>query len=123
MHVVVSFTKKVRQSEFTAANLTQRNTIIEKETLAIMKCVEHFRPIIFNGEITIYTNNANIISRKAFTIQINRWKLLLEEYNYTLTHISTLKNKAADGLTRICPVLIVTNFKGIKLNLKKIANF
>lgn len=104
-------------------NETELNyTIIEKETLAILKCVEHFKPIIFNNHITIFTDNANIIAQKGLTKRINRWKLLLEEYNYELRHIRTQDNTAADGLTRIYHLLTGIEKTGIKLNLIEIAN-
>lgn len=59
-------------------NNTESNyTIVEKETLAGVKGIEHFKPIIFNSKIIIYTDNANILAKKSLTKRINRWKLVL----------------------------------------------
>lgn len=83
-------------------NNTEINyTIIEKETLAILKSLNHFKQTIFGYKIKIYTDNTNIINPSSLTKRINRWKLILEEYQYTLHHIKGKSNTGADGLTRL----------------------
>ena len=76
-------------------------TIVEKETLAILKAINHFRNIVFNSKIVIYTDSMNIIYSKGMTNRINRWKIILEEYNYEIKHISGVKNIVADQISRL----------------------
>ncbi|KAG0420320.1 Retrovirus-related Pol polyprotein from transposon 17.6 [Dictyocoela roeselum] len=75
-------------------------TVIEKEVLAILKSLQHFKQIVFNTKIHIYTDNANLLFNGDISRRINRWKLIMEEFNYELHHISGTKNTHADFLSR-----------------------
>ncbi|KAG0440500.1 Transposon Tf2-6 polyprotein [Dictyocoela muelleri] len=74
--------------------------VIEKEVLAILKSLQHFKQIIFNTKVHIYTDNANLLFHGDISRRINRWKLIMEEFNYELHHISGTKNEHADFLSR-----------------------
>ncbi|MGL5707545.1 MAG: reverse transcriptase domain-containing protein [Aeromonas sp.] len=76
-------------------------TIVEKETLAILKALEKFKPIIFNNEVTIKTDNMNIVHTSSASKRIQRWKLQLEEFNYKIVHISGQENSIADAFSRL----------------------
>ncbi|KAG0420206.1 Retrovirus-related Pol polyprotein from transposon, partial [Dictyocoela roeselum] len=91
--VIGYFSKKYTKCE-------ENYTVIEKEVLSILRSVQHFRQIIFNTKIIIMTDNANIIFQGDITKRINRWKLILEEYDYELLHIKGELNKKADYLSR-----------------------
>ncbi|KAF9761098.1 Retrovirus-related Pol polyprotein from transposon 17.6 [Nosema granulosis] len=79
----------------------QRYTVMEKELLAIIKALQHFKNIIFNSQILIKTDNANITFLKDSTnSRVQRWRLLLEEFDYTLEHIKGTTNTAADHFSR-----------------------
>lgn len=57
---------------------TERNyTMVEKKTLAVMKNLEHFKQILFNSHIQIFTDNINVISHKVLSKRINGGKLYL----------------------------------------------
>lgn len=65
---------------------------MEKETLAILKSVSHFKNIIYGTEINIFTDNSNLLSRKNYTKRINRWIILLNEMNINMKHIKGVDN-------------------------------
>ncbi|KAG0440594.1 Retrovirus-related Pol polyprotein from transposon [Dictyocoela muelleri] len=47
-------------------------TITEKVTLAILKSLYHFKPIIFNNKIIFHTDNKNLIPDKPLTSRRQR---------------------------------------------------
>ncbi|KAG0441617.1 Retrovirus-related Pol polyprotein from transposon 17.6 [Dictyocoela muelleri] len=75
-------------------------TTIEKEFLAIINSLEHFKPLIFNSKVIIETDNKNLTFNGDITKRVQRWKLLMEEYDYCLRHIEGIKNSDADALSR-----------------------
>ncbi|KAG0420678.1 Transposon Tf2-8 polyprotein [Dictyocoela roeselum] len=75
--------------------------IVEKETQAIIKCLNHFKTLIYNTKIYIYGDNKNLTFNGPLTKRIERWKLTLEEYNYELIHIEGQNNKHADAFSRL----------------------
>ncbi|KAG0438521.1 Retrovirus-related Pol polyprotein from transposon [Dictyocoela muelleri] len=76
-------------------------SIVEKEVLSIIKSLNHFKPLIYNTKIFIYTDNKNLTFRGPLTKRIERWKLTLEEYDYELLHIEGKNNEHADSLSRL----------------------
>ncbi|KAF9754381.1 Retrovirus-related Pol polyprotein from transposon gypsy, partial [Nosema granulosis] len=78
-----------------------RYTIMEKELLSIIKALSQFKNIIFNSKIIINTDNANITFLKdSNNSRVQRWRLILEEFDYSLTHIKGSENTAADHISR-----------------------
>ncbi|KAG0419613.1 Retrovirus-related Pol polyprotein from transposon, partial [Dictyocoela roeselum] len=57
-------------------------SILEKEALSVLNAVQYFRSILITNKVLIYTDNKNLLFEKDLTNRIQRWKLLLEEYNY-----------------------------------------
>ncbi|KAG0420282.1 Transposon Tf2-8 polyprotein, partial [Dictyocoela roeselum] len=104
-------------------NKSERNyTIVEKELLAIIKTINHFKSILFNSKLIINSDNKNLIFNGPISKRINRWKLLLDEYDYDLKHIIDERNVLADYLSRnsICksiksPVNIPENYNDYPL--------
>ena len=76
-------------------------TILEKETLCIYKAMEHFKPILFSAKTNIFTDCKNCIENSDLSKRSNRWKLLLEQFNYTLRHVEGKQNKLADTISRL----------------------
>lgn len=69
-------------------NKTEMNySIVEKEVLAVIKAFIHFKTIIFNSRVNACSDNMNVVNTSEITGRISRWKLLLEEYDYMLTHV------------------------------------
>ncbi|KAG0441420.1 Transposon Tf2-8 polyprotein [Dictyocoela muelleri] len=50
------------------------------------------------------TDNKNLTFNGELTKRIERWKLTLEEYDYTLVHIEGKENHEADSLSRVYPI-------------------
>ncbi|KAG0420015.1 Transposon Tf2-11 polyprotein, partial [Dictyocoela roeselum] len=83
-------------------NESEKNyTVAEKELFAIIMSLLYFKPIIFTNRIIIHTDNKNLIPDKSISNRIQRWKLLIEEFNYEIKHIDGNKNVVADALSRI----------------------
>ena len=70
------------------SNSERGYSAIEREMLAIIKGMLSFRKLIWNAKTYIYTDNANITySSPIFNSRIQRWKLCLQEFKFTLIHI------------------------------------
>ncbi|KAG0438548.1 Retrovirus-related Pol polyprotein from transposon [Dictyocoela muelleri] len=68
--------------------------------MAILESLKHFKPLIFSSKVNILTDNKNLTFGGNLSKRINRWLLLLEEYNFSLKHVSSTNNNEADILSR-----------------------
>ncbi|KAG0435647.1 Retrovirus-related Pol polyprotein from transposon [Dictyocoela muelleri] len=76
-------------------------TVTEKETLSIILALQHFRTIILNTNIIIFTDHSNLKYLSTSKLQrVQRWKLLIEEFSPTIKFIKGKENVAADYLSR-----------------------
>ncbi|KAG0433987.1 Retrovirus-related Pol polyprotein from transposon 17.6, partial [Dictyocoela muelleri] len=75
-------------------------TVIEKEIYSIIKSLDHFKSLIYNTRVNIETDNKNLTFNGELSKRAYRWKLLIEEYDYTLRHIEGKENVHADVLSR-----------------------
>ena len=92
--IVSIFSKKLNESE-------SNYTTVEKELYAIIKSMEKFKNIVWGKKVHIYTDSKNILSLKeGANKRIQRWKSLLNEFDYKLTHIKGTDNIIADELSR-----------------------
>lgn len=93
-------------------NAAEKNySTIEKEFLAIIYCVSHFRPYLYGRKFTLVTDHRPLtwIHRvKDPTSRLMKWRLNLEEYDYTVIFKSGTTNKNADALSRIFKRLCFT---------------
>ncbi|KAG0420244.1 Transposon Tf2-9 polyprotein [Dictyocoela roeselum] len=97
-------------------------SVVEKEVLAIVKSITHFKPIIYNAPIIIKTDNKNITFDGDLSKRINRWKLILEEYDYKIVHIDGKNNNEADLLSRSFKVNNFTKSRIYKLPTLEVNN-
>jgi RNase H-like domain found in reverse transcriptase/Reverse transcriptase (RNA-dependent DNA polymerase)/Integrase zinc binding domain/Chromo (CHRromatin Organisation MOdifier) domain len=85
---------------------TERNyDIYERELLAIMKAITHWRPyLIWTKEpFTILTDHANLLhwkSPRKLNRRTARWHGELQDYNFKLQHVPGKLHTAADALSR-----------------------
>jgi RNase H-like domain found in reverse transcriptase/Integrase zinc binding domain len=85
---------------------TERNyDIYERELLAIMKAITHWRPyLIWTKEpFTILTDHANLLhwkSPRKLNHRTARWHGELQDYNFKLQHVPRKLHSAADALSR-----------------------
>lgn len=88
-----------------ALNKAESNyTTTEKELLAIIWCVKHFRPYLYGRKFKIVTDHKPLkwlFNVKDPGSRLVRWRLKLEEYEYEIVYKPGVKNSNADSLSRI----------------------
>lgn len=81
-----------------------RYSVIERELLAIVWSVKHFRPYLFGRRFKLVTDHKPLqwlFSVKDPGSRLSRWRLQLEEYDYEIIYKPGKKNGNADALSRI----------------------
>ena len=77
---------------------------VEKEALAIVYGVEHYRPFLYGLCFEIVTDCQPLkwlMTRKNLNPRLMRWALMLQSYNFIITHRPGKKNSNADSLSRL----------------------
>lgn len=86
-------------------NSAERNySTIEKELLAIVDSTKHFRPYLYGQNFLVETDHNPLVwlyKIKEPNSRLFRWKLRLEEYNFTVNYKKGKQNNVADALSRI----------------------
>lgn len=88
---------------------------IEKELLAIVWTIKHFRPYLYGRKFNIITDHKPLtwlFNVKDPGSRLVRWRLKLEEYDYAITYKPGKFNLNADALSRIKDTQ--TNVKNVK---------
>ena len=88
-------------------NSAQRNyTTMEKELLSIMETAEAHRGILWGFQVKFHSDHKNLSFENFNSERVRRWRLLLEEYNYSFEYTPGKDNIVADMLSRypIIPV-------------------
>ncbi|KAF9761106.1 Retrovirus-related Pol polyprotein from transposon 17.6 [Nosema granulosis] len=92
--IIGYYSKKLHSSEM-------NYSIVEKEYLAMLLSLIHFKNIIQGCYVEIHTDSRNCVyDSKKTTTRIHRWKLLMNEFNYKIMHIKGQDNVIADQLSR-----------------------
>ena len=76
---------------------------IEKELLAVLFAVEHFRPYLYGHQFTLVTNHRPLVwlhNVKDPTSKIMRWRIKLNEHDYNIVYKPGKQNSNADALSR-----------------------
>ena len=82
-------------------NPAQRNyTVMKKELLSIIESLEHFRNMLIGFKIVIHSDHKNLSFNSFRSERVRRWRLLLEEYDYTFVYTPGKNNFIADLLSR-----------------------
>ena len=82
----------------------QNFSTIEKELLAIVWSVQHFRPYLYGREFVIITDHRPLKwleNHKDLGSRLFRWRLKLSEYTYKIEYKKGKINTNADALSRI----------------------
>jgi hypothetical protein len=75
---------------------------MERELLAIVKCLMYFKNIILGSKIVIVTDNKNLLYDSSInSSRAQRWKLLIQEYDYEIMYQPGRQNVGADMISRI----------------------
>jgi hypothetical protein len=94
---------------FVSKSLTpvqQRWSTIEKEAYAIYYTLKRYEYLLLDRKIRIHTDHKNLTYLNAGqSDKVKRWSLELQEFDYTLEHISGIDNMVADTFSRLCPDL------------------
>ncbi len=82
----------------------ERNySITERDTLAVIYCLEHFRDMVLGYKTRLWTDHMtieNLFKQKNLTRRLARWFVTLQNYDVTFEYIPGKKNIAADALSR-----------------------
>lgn len=81
----------------------QNYSTIERELLAIVYCVNHFRPYLFGRKFQLVTDHKPLVwlnSVKDPTSRLVRWRLKIAEYDYEVIYKAGKINANADALSR-----------------------
>jgi len=81
----------------------QNYNTTEKELLAIVWAVKHFRPYVYGTKFLIITDHKPLIWLFSINdpgLRLIRWRLKLEEYDYEIIHRAGKGNTNADTLSR-----------------------
>lgn len=82
----------------------KRYSTIEKELLAIVWSVKYFRTYLYGRKFNIRTDHKPLVwlnNIKEPNMKLQRWKLQLNEYDFTINYLQGKENYVADGLSRI----------------------
>ena len=81
----------------------QRYSAIEREALAIVQGINHFRTYLQGAKFQVETDHnplTHLASMKDLHGRVARWALALQPYQFTLSHRAGTANANADGLSR-----------------------
>uniref|UniRef100_A0A3B3RAY2 Gypsy retrotransposon integrase-like protein 1 n=1 Tax=Paramormyrops kingsleyae TaxID=1676925 RepID=A0A3B3RAY2_9TELE len=75
----------------------------EKECLAVIWALEHFRPYVEGLHVTIFTDHSGLtwlMSRSNPTGRLARWSLRLQDFDFDVIHKPGERSKVPDALSR-----------------------
>ena len=82
-------------------NSAQRNyTTMEKELLSIVETATHHRGILFGFKVNFHTDHKNLSFENFSSERVRRWRLLLEEFDFTFRYAPGKDNVVADMISR-----------------------
>ena len=103
--VLIQGTRLIRIYSAKLTDVEERYSAIEKEMLAIVKSLISFRCIVLNTKVYIHSDNANLqYDSSIMNSRIQRWKMILSDFEFIIVHISGKDNLAADFISRIFEV-------------------
>ena len=98
-HVVAYASRALHKAE-------HNYSTIEKEALALVWAVGHFRPYLFGRSFVLITDHCPLTWLKSIKEprgRLARWLLYLSEYNWSIQHKPGRQNTNADALSRHIP--------------------
>lgn len=99
--------KNGRPVAYTSRGLNKAETnypTIEKELLAIVWSIKYFRPYLLGKHFKVITDHKPLVylfSMKDPSSRLTKFRLQLEEYNFTVEYVKGKDNAPADALSRI----------------------
>lgn len=96
--------KPIAYASRTLNETETRYSTIEKELLAIVWASKYFRPYLYGRHFYIYTDHRPLVwlfNLKDANSKLMRWKIKLEEFDYTIIYKKGTQNSNVDALSRI----------------------
>lgn len=78
-------------------------SVTDREGLALVEAVKHYHPYLANRHFEVFTDHISLKWLKTIKLargRLARWSLLLQPYNFTITHKPGVRNQNADALSR-----------------------
>ena len=78
--------------------------VIEKECFAIIYCLTKLRQYLLGADVTVYTDHAplkSLFTAEMKNTRVQRWAILLDEYQVKIKYRQGIHNGRADMLSRI----------------------
>lgn len=97
---------------------TERNySVTERETLAVITALEHWRCYLDNGQqFTVYTDHSALkwfLSISNPTGRLARWGVRLSTFNFVMKHRKGVDNVIPDALSRALPVSDISSSSAV----------
>lgn len=111
--VLLAKTLPVAYANRTLNKAEENYSTVEKELLAIVWAVHHFRPYIYGYQFNIVTDHKPLtwlLNLKDPGSRLMRWRIKLEEYNYDIIYEKGSCNTNADALSRIYNITVDNYF-------------
>lgn len=96
-HPIAYFSKLLSKAE-------QNYSVTERELLAVLLSIEHFRPYIEGTEFNVITDHASLkwlLNLTNPSGRLARWATRLSQYNFKITHKKGANHTVPDALSRI----------------------
>lgn len=100
----ISNDKPIAYASRTLSDTEARYSTIERECLAIIWAVKHFRPYLYGRKFIIYTDHKPLSwleAQQDSSSKLTRWRLRLLDYDYDIVYKKGKQNTNADALSRI----------------------
>lgn len=83
-------------------DVQRRWSTIEKECYAIWFALRKWEHLLRDVHFTILTDHRNLQFLNTNTPKVVRWKMAVQEFDFTVRHIDGEKNVVADAFSRLC---------------------
>ena len=106
----VNSDRDIRPVAYFSGTFTAQNKswcVTEKEAYAILKSVQHFDYYLQGMKYTLCCNHKPLepfLTRGMKIAKLDRWVMLLQEYDIAFVHIKGKDNILADALSRLCTI-------------------
>ncbi|UYV79593.1 K02A2.6-like [Cordylochernes scorpioides] len=90
---------------YTFTKAEQNYSVTEKECLAVLKAVKHFRSYLESRPFVVHTDHralTQLLSCGELRDRLARWQLFLLSFNIIINHRSGKELRDADALSRLC---------------------
>jgi len=90
---------------YTFTKAEQNYSVTEKECLAVLKSVKHFKPYIEGKTFIVHTDHralSQLLSSGDLRDRLARWQLFLRTFEMKINHRSGQELKDADAISRLC---------------------